>query len=61
MRDPARIPIVLNQLRKAWELCPDLRLAQLLCAIDKTDRDLFFVEDEQWLKAIEDFIEQKEK
>lgn len=61
MRDPARIPIILNRLAEAWALSPDLRLAQLLCAIDKTGLDLFYVEDEQWLKAIEEFIKQKGK
>lgn len=30
MRDPQRIPLVLEAVRKAWERVPDLRLAQLI-------------------------------
>lgn len=30
MRDPARIPIILEQIRKIWEQYPDLRLCQLI-------------------------------
>jgi len=30
MRDPARIPIILEQIRKIWEQHPDLRLCQLI-------------------------------
>lgn len=31
MRDPNRIPIVLDYIRRLWEKHPDWRLGQLLC------------------------------
>lgn len=30
MRDPNRIPIILEKLRQVWEAAPDLRLVQLI-------------------------------
>lgn len=34
MRDPLRIPSVLEKVQEVWELYPDMRLAQLLLNID---------------------------
>lgn len=34
MRDPLRIPGVLEKVQEVWELYPDMRLAQLLLNID---------------------------
>lgn len=33
MRDPARIPRIMEKLQQAWETSPDLRLGQLLINI----------------------------
>lgn len=44
MRDPKRIPEVLEAVRHAWEKYPDLRLGQLLsCA---ATGDPFYLEDD---------------
>lgn len=45
MRDPNRIDIVLEELRKKWKANPDWRLCQLI--VNATDRkDPFYVEDD---------------
>jgi uncharacterized protein YihD (DUF1040 family) len=47
MRDPARIPILLEALRVAWEKNPDLRLTQLLVnTLDARPNAIFYVEDD---------------
>jgi hypothetical protein len=54
MRDPARIPIILERLRKVWEAHPDLRLGQLVVNGASARRsEVFYVEDEALLGAIE--------
>lgn len=50
MRNPERIPIVLNEIKKIWEEHPDLRLGQLLYAMG-TD---FNVEDYDFLQSYSD-------
>ena len=53
MRDPNRIPEVLAALEKAWKANPELRLGQLLSNLMGVGpRDLFFIEDETWLKLL---------
>jgi len=62
MRDPKRIPKILDELKGIWGSFPDLRLGQLLInviyssfpgisAID-AERKLYFMEDEELIKAI---------
>ena len=55
MRDPRRIPGVLEKLRAAWEAAPDLRLGQLVCvlALDAGFGDAFHIEDDSLAKAAE--------
>jgi len=53
MRNPNRIPIVLDEIRKIWEKTPDLRLGQLLWAMG-TD---FNVEDYDFLQSYADRTE----
>lgn len=65
MRDPDRIPPILEELKKAWEKYSDLRLGQLVIILNdvygpKTSADLFTVEDEMMLKKIKDFNAKKE-
>lgn len=48
MRDPNRIPVILEEIKKIWEKNPDLRLAQLIGNLQTRDGDLYYVEDE-WL------------
>ena len=57
MRDPKRIDRILRKLRKTWRKNPDLRLGQLLYALEQNGhhpqeayssraRDIFYTEDE---------------
>lgn len=49
MRDPDRIPRIIERLKKIWEGVPDQRLCQLisnLAAMEGKDGDLFYVEDD---------------
>lgn len=54
MRNPKRIPAILDELRTLWESHPDWRLGQLIanltreCGLD----DPFFVEDDRLLETI---------
>ena len=53
MRDPKRIPEVLDELRKVWEKSPDLRLGQLIDNIvTRTPCPLFYIEDEDLVERI---------
>jgi hypothetical protein len=55
MRDPARIPIILERLRKVWEAHPDLRLGQLVVngATVRPHSDPFYIEDEALITRLE--------
>jgi len=56
MRDPKRIPEILNELKKAWEKYPDLRLGQLIDNIvTRTPCPLFYIEDEDLVKRIKKY------
>ena len=47
MRDVNRIPQILDDLKKIWELTPDIRLGQLLLnAVDHNENTLFYIEDQ---------------
>lgn len=47
MRDVNRIPQILDDLKKIWELTPDIRLGQLLLnAVDHDEKTLFYIEDQ---------------
>jgi len=48
MRDPLRIPRILNTLQQIWEMNPDLRLGQLLDnarVASGSHGDIFYIED----------------
>lgn len=51
MRDPKRIPVMLEELKEIWEKSPDLRLGQLIEIIrlqaNQHYCDLFNVEDDK--------------
>lgn len=55
MRNPDRIPAILNSLAEAWELEPDWRLGQLLTNISGLD-DMFYLEEEELQDLLEEFI-----
>jgi len=52
MRDPARIPIILEAIKKAWERSPDLRLGQLIVNATPAGKDGFFIEDDMLLQGL---------
>jgi uncharacterized protein YihD (DUF1040 family) len=55
MRDPNRIPGVLQEVQKLWEKHPDLRLGQLLLCTLKQNEDLFNCEDDVLMQRIREF------
>lgn len=56
MRDPNRIPIVLSALNDLWQKVPDWRFGQLISNFYAyIGKDLFYTEDEQYIKLIKDF------
>jgi hypothetical protein len=56
MRDPARIPKVLDAIRRVWESSPDLRLGQLVCVLAHPSRDPFGVEDDRLIEAADELF-----
>lgn len=51
MRDPERIEVLLEMIRKYWSLYPDLRFMQFLaCALDAGDH--FHLEDTELMKKL---------
>ena len=58
MRDPKRIKPLLMEIEKQWEKFPDWRFGQLIENIKRFYNidDLFYTEDDEMLKLIENFI-----
>ena len=56
MRDPERIPVILERLRKVWEKYPDLRLGQLIINVFG---DAYYIEDEKLVEALESYYKIK--
>ena len=54
MRDPKRIPIMLEELKTLWETQPDWRLGQLIANLSRAANieDPFFVQDDRLLEII---------
>tara|TARA_R110002020_G_scaffold403349_2_gene613491 strand:- start:3050 stop:3259 length:210 start_codon:yes stop_codon:yes gene_type:complete len=63
MRDPERIKIILDKFKGIWELYPDLRMCQIISIITDDVRDIFYIEDDEFEKRLDDFYEKmlKEK
>jgi hypothetical protein len=57
MRNPDRIPIILERLKKLWEKYPDMRLAQLIGNVypctEYTRIDAYYTEDEEYISNME--------
>lgn len=53
MRDPKRIPRILNELKGIWSSYPDLRLGQLILNV-LSDPVLYYVEDSELIKVLRD-------
>ena len=60
MRDCKRIPRITEKLMKCWCKVPDWRLCQLFENLRSFSgrQDLFYVEDEDFEKLIDKFIEE---
>ena len=60
MRDPNRIPKILSILQQCWEKVPNLRFGQLIENLKKYMgvEDLFYIEDEELLEKLTDFLKQ---
>ena len=55
MRNPARIPKILKELKRVWEASPDLRLGQLLNAAGSFSSsmvDVPLLEDDDLLEGL---------
>ena len=50
MRDPERIPKVLEVVRRYWEKYPDLRLGQLVANMSSSP---YYLEDEDLVRRLE--------
>lgn len=62
VRDPNRIDELLERLKTVWKKQPDLRLGQIIINAGRFTLgldDVFYVEDEQLVKAIESELEPK--
>lgn len=59
MRDPKRIPIVLEAIRKHWEKVPDWRLGQLI--VNASSCDPFYMEDDILIKNLEKLFKKDEE
>lgn len=55
MRDKTRIDSICNKLAEIWKSkCPDWRLAQLFCNLQKAyESDLFYDEDDKLIVKLE--------
>lgn len=58
MRDKKRIRPFLEELEKLWLKHPDYRFGQIIYLLaDDIGRDIFFPEEEEWLKHIKEEID----
>jgi Ni,Fe-hydrogenase III small subunit len=51
MRDPSRIPLMLQEIERIWTAHPDLRLCQLIGNCYETG-DLYYREDDDLLRRL---------
>jgi len=54
MRNPERIPKVIETIRKYWEKHPDLRLGQIIGNVLEAERDAYYLEDDELMKRIKE-------
>jgi hypothetical protein len=58
MRDERRIDRVLNVIGDYWKIVPDWRLGQLITNVFG-NRDIFYLEEEDFIKAFNEFFNKK--
>ena len=62
MRDPNRIPIVLDKLKEFWEQYPDWRFGQLFNNLQSIiGHDMFYMEDEMLIDFLDSLMKGTEK
>jgi uncharacterized protein YihD (DUF1040 family) len=61
MRDAKRIKTILDKLKRVWEKQPDTRLGQLLSILPENQRDIFYLEDDELEKMLDELLRQEEK
>ena len=60
MRNPNRISRILEQLGEEWKKVPDWRLGQFLVNfLSWYGRDPFFIEDDDFIKLIQEYMEKE--
>lgn len=57
MRNPDRIPKILEDLKNIWSKNPDLRLCQLLLNLVVDGNSLYYVEDESLIQALKEMYD----
>jgi uncharacterized protein YihD (DUF1040 family) len=57
MRDPNRIPKILEDLKNIWSKNPDLRLCQLLSNLVYDANILYHVEDDELIKGLKEMYD----
>ena len=58
MRDPNRIPKIIELVRSIWQTYPDLRLTQLIMNALQMHGDPYYVEDDILEKKLKEIIDQ---
>jgi hypothetical protein len=53
MRDPKRIPVILEMLGNIWKKYPDMRLGQLIENVVDNPTVLYYIEDDRLIQSIE--------
>jgi len=54
MRDPDRIPKILNEIKEVWEMNPDLRLGQLIGKLG-IEHIIYHIGDDQLVTYLKSF------
>ena len=59
MRDPNRIPRVLDLLEKAWNVVPDWRLGKLVYIVSECTgwHDVYCMEDDDFEKGVKELLD----
>jgi uncharacterized protein YihD (DUF1040 family) len=57
MRNPERIPEILEKMRQVWEASPDMRLGQLLINVAGREANLWNLEDDVLLDDLVEWVD----
>ena len=57
MRDPNRIPVIIDKLEKLWKTVPDWRFCQIISNLHGLGpQDIFHTQDEDFEKMIDEML-----